>query len=188
MADDTTTDGTEEQERRRIDRILDDDFLEGLDEMPIDELRSRRALCDEVDVELSYYRRLLHGRMDLLAFELRRRRGEEERSLIEALPEILSGPPAPRTSRGRNVPVALPDLPAKGRREIDRVLDDDFLAHLPTLDEEELASIRQTLTDAETEISEQRRRVYEVYEQAQAELTRRYREGLADVDELLRDG
>jgi hypothetical protein len=86
------------------------------------------------------------------------------------------------------VPVALPDLPAKGRREIDRVLDDDFLAHLPTLDEEELASIRQTLTDAETEISEQRRRVYEVYEQAQAELTRRYREGLADVDELLRDG
>jgi len=47
-------------------------------------------MCDDLEGELSYYRRLLHGRLDLLNFELRRRSGEETRSLIEALPEILA--------------------------------------------------------------------------------------------------
>ncbi|MEX0789347.1 MAG: hypothetical protein WD178_01075, partial [Actinomycetota bacterium] len=78
-------------ERRRIDQIQEPEFLTGLSSLPLKELRSRRDLADTVEIELSYYRRLLHGRMDLLAFEQRRRRGEETRSLIDALPEILTG-------------------------------------------------------------------------------------------------
>ena len=66
------------------------EFSSDLDEVTLDELRRRRHLCDELDSELSYYRRMLHGRMDLLAFEIRRRSGEETRSLIEALDEILA--------------------------------------------------------------------------------------------------
>ncbi len=65
--------------------------MANLTDLPLKELRSRRDLADTVETELSYYRRLLHGRMDLLAFEQRRRRGEETRSLIDALPEILTG-------------------------------------------------------------------------------------------------
>jgi hypothetical protein len=177
-----------DKNRRRIDIVTDPAFTAGIRDISLDELRERRQVCDSLDTELSYYRRLLHGRMDLLAFELRRRRGEETRSLIEALPDILAGAEAgtPAISSGRAVPVTLPDLPADGKRIIDRVLGDDFLARLPSLDDGELEEIQEVLTRTELDVSEQRRRVYEAYETLQAELTRRYRDGLADVDELLR--
>jgi hypothetical protein len=178
-----------EPHRRRIDIVTDPDFTAGIENIPLDELRERRLTCDDLDTELSYYRRLLHGRMDLLAFELRRRSGEEERSLIEALPEILAGSEtvADREPSGvpRALPIETPDIPLEGRRTIDRVLGDDFLARLPSLEHSELERIQGLLTEAEAEISNQRKAVYEAYELIHAELTRRYREGLADVTELL---
>lgn len=176
-----------EPHRRRIDIIADPEFTDDISSIGIDELRSRRAMCDDVDNELSYYRRLLHGRMDLLSFELRRRSGEETRSLIEALPEILAGNEAlsAAPSTGRAVPVEIPDLPETGRRTVDRALSDDFLSRLPDIDQDELEEIQRVLTEVEEEISEQRRLVYDTYEKLQAELTRRYRDGLADIDQLL---
>lgn len=173
--------------RRRIDTVRDPEFTSGLEQVPLDDLRARRILCDELDGELSYYRRILHGRMDLLAFEMNRRAGTEARSLIEALPEILADDiraegkgPEPRA-----LPIEAPDIPESGRRAIDRVLGDDFLTHLPSLEDSELEEIQRALTEVEVEISAQRRAVYEAYETIHSELTRRYREGLADVDSLL---
>ena len=78
------------EHRRRIDIVLEPQYLDGLSELELEELRGRRATAEDVESQISYYRRLLHGRMDLLNFELRRRGGEEERSLLEALPEILA--------------------------------------------------------------------------------------------------
>jgi hypothetical protein len=173
--------------RRRIDTVRDPEFTSGLEDVSLDELRARRTLCDDLDGELSYYRRILHGRMDLLAFEMSRRAGTEERSLIEALPEILaddiraeSKSPAPKA-----LPIEAPNIPESGRRVIDRVLADDFLTHLPSLEDSELEEIQIALTEVEVEISAQRRDVYEAYETIHSELTRRYRDGLADVDSLL---
>lgn len=172
--------------KRGIDVVKSPDFLGDVEALPLDELRTKRALCDRLDTEYSYYRRQIHGRMDILGFELRRRGGQESRSLIEALPEILAGPDEREpTSSGRQISVELPELPDIGRREIDRILEDDFLAHLPDLSDEDLAAIQAQLTDAEHEVSEDRRIVFEAFEQLQAELTRRYRDGLADADELL---
>jgi len=177
-----------DQNRRRIDIISDDDFADELEDIVLDELRDRRRLCDTVDTELSYYRRLLHGRMDLLAFEMRRRSGEETRSLIEALPEILADSDRGETQGdlpARSLPIETPDLPISGRRDIDRVLEDDFLAHLPTIEDQEIEQIQALLAETESAISTQRRTVYDAYERIQSELSRRYRDGLADVDELL---
>ncbi|HEX9855781.1 MAG TPA: hypothetical protein VGC47_10725 [Acidimicrobiia bacterium] len=145
-------------------------------------------MCDSLDTELSFYRRLLHGRMDLLAFELRRRRGEETRSLIDALPEILADPDedaAVRDIHAKSLPIEPPDIPGEGRRIVDQVLGDDFLAHLPSMSDHELEVIQSSLTEVEVEISSQRRAVYDSQEKINEELTRRYRDGLASVDELL---
>ena len=183
---------TLDQNRRRIDIVSDPTFVASLDTVTLDELRSRRSLCDDLDVELSYYRRLLHGRMDLLSFELRRRSGAEQRSLIEALPEILADQDAtPPPIAGidelplKELSTELPNIPQTGNRPIDRVLGDDFLAHLPTLSDDELEEIQGALADVEAEVSGQRRTVYTAYEQIVEEITRRYRDGLADADELL---
>lgn len=176
-----------ETNRRRIDRIQDEDFLEALDALPIDELRARRAMCDDLDVELSYYRRMLHGRMDLLAFELRRRAGEEQQTLLEALPRILSEGayhPAPGLPE-RSLAIEVPDIPSPGRRLVDRALGGDFLARLPSMEGSELSDTHRFLAEVEVEVSHQRQIVYARLDRLQEELTRRYREGLADPGELL---
>lgn len=145
-------------------------------------------MCDDLEGELSYYRRLLHGRLDLLNFELRRRSGEETRSLIEALPEILSDGDQPaREAVPKTLPIELPEM-GNRQRAIDRVLNDDFLTNLPAIDDNELATIEADLTEMELAISAQRRAVYDALEVILEELTRRYRDGLATVDELLQHG
>lgn len=128
--------------------------------------------------------------MDLLSFELRRRSGEETRSLIEALPDILSDAAedaSPHFLVPKTLPVEPPDVPMDGRRPIDRVLADDFLAHLPDIDDAELQSIQVMLTDAEQRVSTQRRAVYETLEVLTNEVARRYRDGLVSVNQLLDD-
>lgn len=163
-------------QRRRIDLIRSPEFTSGLEGLPLVELRARRRLCVDLDVEYSYYRRLLQGRLDLLAFEMRRRAGEESRTLLEALPEVLAawisqqpGLPA------RRVPVRTPELPAAGRRAVDRALSDDFLARLPEMSDEELAVVHDRLAEVEAEISRQRRAVFDATDRLEAELVRRYR-------------
>lgn len=176
-----------EERRRRIDIVQDEDFTAALGDLDAAELRRRRELCSGLDVEFSFYRRLVHGRLDLLAFEVRRRRGEDRRSLLEALPEILAGeatagPGFPE----RRVDVKVPDLPEVGRRAIDRVLADDFLARLPDLTDAELDEIRERLVAVEAELSAHRRAVHDAHDRIQAELTRRYAAGTAEPGEPTR--
>jgi hypothetical protein len=175
------------QQRRRLDRALDPTFIEDLEAVPIAELRERRQLLDILDTELSYYRRILHGRMDLLDFELRRRAGTETRTLIEALPEILADPPSGKTSNplDRELSIETPENAGAGRREVDQALSDDFLSRLPSIDDADLAAIRDSLSATEAMVSEQRRAVHDAHDLITGELTRRYRDGLADADELL---
>ena len=178
-----------ENNRRRIDVVTDPAFVATLDTDTLQELRERRQSCDELDNELSFYRRLLHGRLDILSFEKRRRSGEETRSLIEALPEILADSDAPtRETALKSPPIEAPDFLGDGQRTIDRVLGDDFLAHLPMLEDTELEEIEISLISTERDISTQRRGVYDALEKILEELTRRYRDGLANVDELLEQG
>lgn len=173
------------ENRRRIDIIRDTDFLADIARVELDVLRDRRTLADDVETELSFYRRMLHGRMDLLAFEMRRRSGEETRSLMDALPEILSAGETTSGNVGR-VPTNLaPDLPDERRRHIDRVLGDDFLARMPAIEDGELVEIQTLLGDTEREVSDQRKAAQQAFDTLQAEIMRRYKDGLADDTDLL---
>jgi len=173
--------------RRRIDEATDEAFIADVEARSTDELREKRELLDDLDTELSYYRRMLHGRMDLLEFELRRRSGEETRTLLEALPQILAAGVGGmhRSPIPKELPLELPSSGSDERHPVDTILQDDFLAHLPTIDNDELIAIQTTLTDAERIVSRERREVYDVYDIISAELTRRYKEGLADAGDLL---
>jgi hypothetical protein len=168
------------QERRRIDQIKDPDFSSDLSALTLDELRARRDLADDVETELSYYRRFLHGRLDLLAFELRRRRGEEDRTLLDALPEILTGHDRTRNGRARHLSTDLPDIPVKGRRHLDRILGNDLMIRLPELNEGDLVEASEELAEVEAEISVARQEVQAVLDLLQAEVINRYKNDLGD--------
>jgi catechol 2,3-dioxygenase-like lactoylglutathione lyase family enzyme len=144
-------------------------------------------MCADLDRELSFYRRMLHGRIDLLAFERNRRSGEESRTLVEALPEILGDSPSTGIGHAAvtSFDVVPPDVPQPGRRHIDFLLGDDVLARLDTVDDDDLAAFDAALRNEESDVSAQRKIVHAANDTLGAELRRRYRAGLTSVDELL---
>lgn len=164
--------------RRRIDQVLDPSFVEDLGALDFGELRNRRALAADIENELSFHRRMLHGRMDLIRFELRRRVGEETRSLIDALPEILADDTETREvgpQAMRYVETLPPIYEALGRREIDFVLGDDVLLRLADIDDDELAAALDSIQEFESALSDQRRQVHEIEDALGHELGIRYR-------------
>jgi len=166
------------QSRRRIDQVLDPEFVDGIDDVELDEIRSRRQLAGEVENELSYYRKLLHGRMDLIRFEQSRRSGDEKRSIIEALPQILADPTSDRAHRpGRYEVPELPHLPDVGQRDIDFILGDDVLIRLGELENQALAEALDSIEELEQEISENRRKVQSIEDKLVEALATRYRAG-----------
>src|SRR3989475_6381872 len=82
----------------RTERVLDPDFVEGLDTLPLEEVRRRR---DEALAERefqSYLRRLVQVRQDMVRAERERRAdGREPGPLVERLTSVLAeGPPRGR--------------------------------------------------------------------------------------------
>lgn len=164
------------EKRRRIDIVLEPEYLEGLGELELAELRRRRDTAEDVEAQISYYRRLLHGRMDLLNFELRRRGGEEERSLLEALPDILASGMVLGNEPNLKHIETMPPLPSKtGRRLIDKIMDDGVLTQLPDLSDEEIGEAIERLREVETNLSQQRRSLHSVIDTIQDEIVARYR-------------
>lgn len=174
------------QRRRRTDVIADPSFVDGLAEVDTATLRARRQLCLAVERELSYQRRMLHGRIDLIGYEQRRRGGEAEGSPIDSLGEILHDT---MSGTGRMTPDALaadPVIhPGPGRRPIDRVIDADTLGRLESASDEELVAARTAAEALEREISDQRRTAHRVEALLAAELAERYRTGSITTDELI---
>jgi hypothetical protein len=162
--------------RRRIDTALEPEFVADLAELDLAEVRRRRDMAEDVEAQVSYYRRILHGRMDLLAFEARRRSGEEERTILEALPDILASGMILGSEPNLRHIETMPPLPSvTGRRLIDKIMDDGVLASLPELTDEELTEAMERLREVENELSNQRRQLHEVIDALQHEIVSRYR-------------
>ena len=72
--------------RRRIDRVLAPGYLDGLKSLPIEEVRSLRQDAEQEETDLSYLRRMLQGRIDLVRAELgNREAGSASSSVLEQL-------------------------------------------------------------------------------------------------------
>jgi hypothetical protein len=170
----------DEQTRRRLDKILDPGFVRGLGDTPDDELRSRLRESREEEEELSYVRRLLHGRLDILRAELEARKGGRGTAqALEVLREALAEGSATPNHRGARAPVGARVAASAGRRRAERVVSDDHLARLPDLQSDEIESVIGRATDEERRVSEHRRKLHAVIDTLEAELASRYRAGLA---------
>ena len=173
----------------RIDAVLDPTYVADLSALSMEEVRARRGECQEIEVGLSYLRRLVQGRLDIVLADLQRRSDGDEggdlHSLVEKLKDILAdNVHAPGMGR-------LPTLLAPGEpdpeltAEVDNVVDPEALASLPELDEAEVRSMADALGDLERKISGQRRALHDAIDAFQDEIVRRYKTGEANVDSLL---
>lgn len=171
--------------RRRVDTVLAEDFLADLPQLSLRELRERRRLAEEEEVEQSFIRRVLQGKLDLLQAELRVRAGEAH-SLIESLPEVLADE-GPRPVFGRLPRLMSPADHPYGRRPGDEFVTEDALARLEEISDAQIGEIVAGLQEEERRVSAVRRRLHSVIDALQSELTRRYVSGEATVDGLLGD-
>jgi hypothetical protein len=172
-----------------MDVLLDPAFVEGLRDLPLAEIRDRRRQCSEVEVGLSYFRRLVQGRLDIVLAEAHRREtgGEPEdvSALVERLPEIL-GDNVHSSGNGRLPSLMSPSEADRARADqLDAVVDVDRIAALPLLTEDDLRATVDALSTLEREASKSRRALHAVMDRLQEELVRRYRSGEATVDSLL---
>ncbi|MFJ6832913.1 hypothetical protein [Streptomyces sp. NPDC091209] len=171
----------------------------GIVVLRLPELRTLRRDAQRDEADLSYVRRLLQGRIDILRAELARRGerrmsgpasgprslvDEGKPSVVERLPEILTDAPARHRSSARHVTVGTP------HGEQYRALAADMLAEVELSDldartDEELVAGLGRLVRYEQQVSRQRQQLQRTADDCSAEIARRYREGEAQVDDLL---
>lgn len=173
-----------QQGRRRIDRIAAPDFLDGIEERSAEEVRRMREECREEEELLSYKRRMLQGRIDILRAEVERRRSGGDGALLDSLPSILADSPSRSAQpHARRSPVYAPgDTP--GRRADDSV--EGTLAQLLDLDDDRLQAELDRLVSDERAISDLRRRVLDRLDRLQVEVASRLQDGSLDADSILR--
>lgn len=174
----------------QLEQILGADYLGDLERRDLQDVREMRAECQTVETGLSFLRRLVQGRLDIVGVELQRRREGGDPAdlsvLISKLPEILS-------ERTRSPGFGrLPQLMAPGeidsalQIELEEIVDGHDVESLPELADDELSNLRDALERFEQLVSSKRRELFDRIDALQGEITRRYRTGEASVESLLK--
>ncbi|MER6391782.1 AmfC protein [Streptomyces sp. NPDC001523] len=155
------------------------------------ELRALRRDAQRDEADFSYVRRLLHGRIDILRAELARRcdpeaarRANPETPVVDRLSEILADAPSSRSASARHVTLAAPHSEAFRLLEAEMLCDVE-LSDLGARTDDELHEAMGRLVRYEQQVSRRRHQLQRTADEAGAEITRRYREGEAQVDDLL---
>ena len=175
--------------RRRIDRVLAPGYLDGIGALDLEEVRIRRAEADQEEVDLSYARRLMQGRIDILKAEQQRRAGGEppppalgtrsDEAIAEALKRILGNERRSDHGLGRHL-TSNPSRVGEHRREAERAVADVGGSDLASLDDDQLDAAITGLSQIEARVSRSRRDVQQVVDALTAEVARRYT--LDDLD------
>ncbi|MEH0528194.1 AmfC protein [Streptomyces stelliscabiei] len=156
-----------------------------LSRLRLPELRTLRRDAQRDEADLSYLRRLLQGRIDILRAELARRGGAADpAALVDRLSAILTDAPARHRSSARHVTVGTP-YGEEYRRLAAEMLDEVELSDLRARTDDELTVGLARLVHHEQQISGRRQRLQRTADDCSAEIARRYREGEAQVDDLL---
>jgi hypothetical protein len=179
----------------QVDLLLGFEYVEGIERASVEEVRSKRDACQKAEVALSYVRRVLQGKLDLIDAE-RARRAEGETGgtsdLIERLPQILAGPPA-RGSAPRQPLATMPGVAAGLSEAYEVELSaieglEDLAGNVAMLDDAQLDEVAARIRAIEAQVSVRRRGLHERIDQFQSQIVARYKSGEADVDSLLRQG
>lgn len=171
--------------RRRIDRVLEGSYVHDLGTLELAGLRDRRDEASQEETDLSYLRRLLHARIDIVLAEQHRRASGARDTILDQLASILAeNAVAPATGQGRYQRLE-PSRAGVYRSEAESLAGNADLSDVTALGDDALADALRTYRAQEESVSARRREVQEVVDTLNAELARRYASGSASVDELI---
>ncbi|MFF7358709.1 MULTISPECIES: hypothetical protein [Streptomyces] len=160
-----------------------------LGRLSLPELRALRRDAQRDEADLSYVRRLLQGRIDILRAEQCRRGraavpAPADGSMVDRLPEILKDAPARHRSSARHVTLGTPHN-EEYRQLAAEMLAEVELSDLQARTDLELTAAMGRLVRYEQEVSRRRQHLQHTADDCSAEIARRYRVGEAQVDDLL---
>jgi hypothetical protein len=175
----------------QLERIRDPGYLNGLELRPIEEVRALRAECQAVETALSYLRRLVQGRLDIVLAELGHREGgdapTEMSDMVDELPTILAEHVrSPGLGRLPTLLEPSDEVSDSLMEELDALAGADRLGRLPEMDVAEIRAFAGDLGELERSVSTRRRALHECIDKFQEEIVRRYQTGEASVETLLR--
>ena len=178
-----------EMKRRLSEIVTDPDYVEGLTDKSVEEIKAMRDETCEVENELSFERRLCQARLDILSAELDHRAGRVSGDLISRLPQILADEARSESESGlpqRPPDFSMPKTSEMPRRRVEEIVGEGALARLTQMPEEEIRSSIEALAEHERNLSALRKKVHETLDLLQAEMVKRYSSGEADSSTLLR--
>lgn len=155
-------------------------------ELSLDELRATRSQLQRDDDALSYVRRLVQARLDLVSAERSSRESGSDVDVAQDLPSILG-----RHLTGGGGALPRPPRPTDDASEHPLAIELDELCsrmganHVGELSDPELEALSGALQAFEQARSHERRELFTRLDALSAELVRRYRDGEASVDGLL---
>lgn len=154
-------------------------------ELSVEQIRSLRAQLQADDDAISYVRRMVQARIDIVLAERQLRSEGDEVLAPDDLREILgrhltggpARPPRP-TEDASEHPLSI---------ELDELCSRLGANHVSQLSADELATLSDALVSFEHARSVERKALFLRLDALSAELVRRYRDGEASVDGLLAD-
>ncbi|MFD3660889.1 ABC transporter substrate-binding protein [Streptomyces sp. NPDC058659] len=169
--------------QRTVEPALTDRAQSDLGALRLPELRALRREAQSDEADLSYVRRMLQGRIDILRAELARRT-DPEAPVLDRLSEILADVPSRHRTSARHVTLSTP-RGEEYRRLASEMLSEVELSDLTARTDEELHAAMGRLAGYEQQISLRRQGLQRTADDCSGEIARRYREGEAQVDDLL---
>src|SRR3712207_6446811 len=121
--------------RRLLERVLEPDYLSGLEQRSLEELREMRTECRQAESDISFERRVCHARIDILEAELdRRASGSTDTDLVSRLPQILAdegngGDDSELPLPSRAPDFSIPRSADRPHRRIEEIMGEHTLAH-----------------------------------------------------------
>ncbi|MDX2705003.1 ABC transporter substrate-binding protein [Streptomyces sp. PA03-6a] len=152
-------------------------------DLTLEGLRTARREAQLEEADLSYLRRLLQGRIDILRAELARRTAPDA-PVLDRLSEILTDTPSRHRTSARHVTLGTPHS-ERYRQLAEEMLAEVQLSDLEARTDQELHDAMGRLVRHEQQVSRCRQSLQRTVDGCSTEIARRYREGEARVDDLL---
>ncbi len=145
------------------------------------ELRVMRSECGQLETQLSYARRIVQGRLDIVEAERHRRAQglapSNVSELVASLPSILA-----TRGAGQSQHRIRDDQGLWVDDDVEVMSDTDQLTGVPSLTDEGLAEVALRLVAYERDVSGRRRLALNAYDILSAEVVRRFRTGEASIE------
>lgn len=164
----------------RVQPLLDDEQLADLDALDVATLRAKRDAFEVEEHRVSYARRILQGRIDVLRAEAARRSDGTTAGVLERLSDVL----ADQGTRAFDPATTRPPSSVQPA-ELEDDVDVEGPADVSGLDDQALHDLADRYARQEAALSGLRRRLFDVIDRLQAAIADRYRTGAASVSELL---